>query len=115
MKKSIAFFLIAVLTALFFVPYASAADAEGTRSRTEYFFDLQAKFAALSDVQKKEIYKLNEKLTEQSKKLISKYVEYGIVDEPHGKTLCRMLDDSLVQARKDGKLLLGVVPPLPAA
>ena len=147
MKKFTVFFLVAVLAASLFVPFAAAAEVlqQGGAAETgeggkngetpcppdrpgnpcgeekykpgsiEYFFALQSKFDLLSESQKKEIYKLNDKLLAQSKKLILSYAEYGVITEAHGQKLCRALEDGCAQAKKDGKLVLGVVPPFPAA
>ncbi len=68
---------------------------------------MQAKFEALSDDQKKEIYDLYDKINVSRVKLLEKYVEFGLITEEQANMMRNQLGEHAQNVR-DGKQFLGL-------
>ncbi len=72
------------------------------------FNDLKKNWAALSDSQKEEIYKLKDKIIDTQLQIIDKYVEWEIIDESKAVEIKEGLIDSKTNIRDNDKF------PMPA-
>lgn len=64
----------------------------------------QKKWAALSDDQKNEIYKLTDKKIDIKIQIIDKYLEYGIIDKDSADSMKAKLNNYKTQMRESGKM-----------
>ena len=62
-----------------------------------------AKWNALTDAQKNEIYALKEKASAIDSQIIDKYLEYGIVDQTTADNMKTMMNERNAQMRTDGQ------------
>ena len=62
-----------------------------------------AKWNALTDAQKNEIYDLKEKASAIDSQIIDKYLEYGIVDQTTADNMKAMMTERNAQMRTDGQ------------
>jgi hypothetical protein len=71
---------------------------------------MNQKWAALSDSQKEEVYKLMDELSDTKDQILDKYFEFGIIDEATYKEMKRLLSEKQIDIRKDGKIpIFGVI------
>ena len=71
---------------------------------------MNKKWAALSDNQKEEVYKLIDELTETKSEILDKYFEFGVIDEVTYKVVKQLLSERKIDIREDGKMpIFGVI------
>ena len=63
-----------------------------------------AKWAALTDAQKKEIYALKDKQAEIENQIIDKYLKYEIIDKTTAEKIKTRIEQSSTKMRESGKL-----------
>lgn len=67
--------------------------------------EIQEKFSALSDDQKKEIYDLYDKVNVAKIKLLDKYVELGLISEDEAKEIQQHMSEISEKIRKEGQFI----------
>ena len=71
---------------------------------------MNKKWAALSDNQKEEVYKLIDELTETKSEILDKYFEFGVIDEVTYKEVKKLLSERKIDIREDGNMpIFGVI------
>ena len=80
-----------------------AAMDEQCQQQMEQRDAVLAKWNALTAAQKNEIYDLKEKASAIDSKIIDKYLEYGIVDQPTADNMKTMMNERNAQMRTDGQ------------
>ncbi len=67
--------------------------------------EMQEKFNALSDDQKKDIYDLYDKVNVAKIKLLDKYVELGLISEDEAKDIQKQMSEMSEKIRNDGQFI----------
>lgn len=75
--------------------------------------EMQEKFNALTDEQKKEIYDLYDKVNVAKVKLLDKYVELGLITEDEAKAIQKHMSEVSEKVRKEGQFIGFKAPHLP--
>ena len=96
-------FSIILVTALFTISFLGLNLSHSEVSAMEKFMiDTHKKEVELTDKQKNELTKTHKEIYEKRKELISKYVEFGVIDEDKGKIIMSKLDRRYEHAEKNG-------------
>jgi|GEM_PF-4140196 len=104
---------VSVLAAPTAGPGATAQPDREASPKT-IFDEMQADFDKLTDSQKKQIYKIGDKLTAQYTKLIEKYAEFGLLSDAEADDLISRLESRNAQSREEGRMIHGFFPPPPS-
>lgn len=75
--------------------------------------EMQEKFNALTDEQKKEIYDLYDKVNVAKVKLLNKYVELGLMTEDEAKAIQKHMSEVSEKVRQEGQFIGFKAPHLP--
>lgn len=75
--------------------------------------EMQEKFSALTDEQKKEIYDLYDKVNVAKIKLLDKYVEFGLITEEEAKSIQEHMSEASEKIRSEGKFIGFKAPHFP--
>mgnify|MGYP000031400770 FL=1 len=74
---------------------------------------MQEKFSALTDEQKKEIYDLYDKVNVAKIKLLDKYVELGLMTDEEAKSIQKHMSDVSEKIRSEGQFIGFKAPHFP--
>ncbi|MBP3907414.1 MAG: DUF2680 domain-containing protein [Turicibacter sp.] len=75
--------------------------------------EMQEKFSALTDEQKKEIYDLYDKVNVAKIKLLDKYVELGLMTDEEAKSIQKHMSDVSEKIRSEGQFIGFKAPHFP--
>jgi hypothetical protein len=71
---------------------------------------MNKKWDALNEVQKDEVYKLMDELSETKSEILDKYFEFGVIDEVTYKEVKKLLSERKIDIREDGNMpIFGVI------
>ena len=96
-------------------PPALTEEQKGEKAKqfeAEYK-QMQEKFSALTDEQKKEIYDLYDKVNVAKIKLLDKYVELGLMTDEEAKSIQKHMSDVSEKIRSDGQFIGFKAPHFP--
>lgn len=75
--------------------------------------EMQEKFSALTDEQKKEIYDLYDKVNVAKIKLLDKYVELGLITEEEANSIQKHMSEVSEKVRNEGQFIGFKAPHFP--
>ena len=75
--------------------------------------EMQEKFSALTDEQKKEIYDLYDKVNVAKIKLLDKYVELGLMTDEEAKSIQKHMSEHSEKIRSEGQFIGFKAPHFP--
>lgn len=75
--------------------------------------EMQEKFSALTDEQKKEIYDLYDKVNVAKIKLLDKYVELGLITEEEANSIQKHMSEVSEKVRNEGQFIGFKAPHVP--
>jgi len=101
MKRLILFVLLALLTVNLCGVQLVGAEEPAVQPKEEKLAGDQIK---LTETQIKELSKLYEDIFKRKKKLINKYVEYGIISQEKGERIIRHMEKHLQYVKEHGYL-----------
>lgn len=96
-------------------PPALTEEQKGEKAKqfeAEYK-QMQEKFSALTDEQKKEIYDLYDKVNVAKIKLLDKYVELGLMTDEEAKSIQKHMSDVSEKIRSEGQFIGFKAPHFP--
>ena len=96
-------------------PPALTEEQKGEKAKqfeAEYK-EMQEKFSALTDEQKKEIYDLYDKVNVAKIKLLDKYVELGLMTDEEAKSIQKHMSDVSEKIRSEGQFIGFKAPHFP--
>ena len=96
-------------------PPALTEEQKGEKAKqfeAEYK-QMQEKFSALTDEQKKEIYDLYDKVNVTKIKLLDKYVELGLMTDEEAKSIQKHMSDVSEKIRSEGQFIGFKAPHFP--
>lgn len=96
-------------------PPALTEEQKGEKAKqfeAEYK-QIQEKFSALTDEQKKEIYDLYDKVNVAKIKLLDKYVELGLMTDEEAKSIQKHMSDVSEKIRSEGQFIGFKAPHFP--
>ena len=96
-------------------PPALTEEQKGEKAKqfeAEYK-QMQEKFSALTDEQKKEIYDLYDKVNVAKIKLLDKYVELGLMTDEEAKSIQKHMSDVSEKIRSEGQFIWFKAPHFP--
>lgn len=96
-------------------PPALTEEQKGEKAKqfeAEYK-QMQEKFSALTDEQKKEIYDLYDKVNVAKIKLLDKYVELGLMTDEEAKSIQKHMSDVSEKIRSEGQFIGFKTPHFP--
>ena len=96
-------------------PPALTEEQKGEKAKqfeAEYK-QMQEKFSALTDGQKKEIYDLYDKVNVAKIKLLDKYVELGLMTDEEAKSIQKHMSDVSEKIRSEGQFIGFKAPHFP--
>ena len=96
-------------------PPALTEEQKGEKAKqfeAEYK-QMQEKFSALTDEQKKEIYDLYDKVNGAKIKLLDKYVELGLMTDEEAKSIQKHMSDVSEKIRSEGQFIGFKAPHFP--
>ena len=99
------------------MPTPPALTEEQTGEKAKQFEaeykQMQEKFSALTDEQKKEIYDLYDKVNVAKIKLLDKYVELGLMTDEEAKSIQKHMSDVSEKIRSEGQFIGFKAPHFP--
>lgn len=96
-------------------PPALTEEQKGEKAKqfeAEYK-QMQEKFSALTDEQKKEVYDLYDKVNVAKIKLLDKYVELGLMTDEEAKSIQKHMSDVSEKIRSEGQFIGFKAPHFP--
>ncbi|NLO48473.1 MAG: hypothetical protein GX111_09180 [Clostridiales bacterium] len=91
-------------------PNQNAPDTNRSNMMQNKLNELQKKFDALSDKQRKEVYAITDELTSQFVALTKKYRDLGVLSKTEAAQITNVLQTGYEMAKKNGRILFALPP-----
>lgn len=103
--------MLTLCTTAFAADTSSSSSSRKIQGVNDDYSQMQEKFSALSDSEKKQIYGITDEIEKQTEALIEKYASLGIMSAEKAAGLIAMISGSHEQAKENERIIFGMIPP----